>query len=183
MWKIFKKIGLWTVVVILVPFLLQGNNYWDLLCTCLKFFKKYLCIWLPGLIAGCRICFSCSMWDLVPWPGMEPRVPALGAQSLSHWTTREVLSCWNLTASLGMGTTGEGRTWARGCPPGWADPAGEAGTAGPEVWPQGGHAGELAEWEPAPGLPGTGWRAWLRGKGRKGEADGPGTRKGDFLIS
>ena len=30
------------------------------------------------------------MWDLVPQPGMEPGPPALGAWSLSHWTTREV---------------------------------------------------------------------------------------------
>ena len=30
------------------------------------------------------------MWDLVPWPGIEPRSPALGAQCLFHWTTREV---------------------------------------------------------------------------------------------
>ena len=28
--------------------------------------------------------------DLVPRPGIEPGSPALGAQSLSHWTTREV---------------------------------------------------------------------------------------------
>ena len=34
--------------------------------------------------------FRCSMWDLVPWSGMEPGPPVLGAQSLSHWTTREV---------------------------------------------------------------------------------------------
>ena len=34
--------------------------------------------------------FSCSMRDLVPWPGTEPGPPALGAWSLSHWTTREV---------------------------------------------------------------------------------------------
>ena len=27
------------------------------------------------------------MWDLVPWPGIEPRTPAL---EFSHWTTREV---------------------------------------------------------------------------------------------
>ena len=27
---------------------------------------------------------------LVPWPGIEPRLPALGARHLSHWTTREV---------------------------------------------------------------------------------------------
>ena len=35
--------------------------------------------------------FSCSMWDLVPWPGMEPVPRALGAQSLlSPWISREV---------------------------------------------------------------------------------------------
>ena len=27
---------------------------------------------------------------LVPWPGIEPRPPALGAWSLSHWITRRV---------------------------------------------------------------------------------------------
>ena len=30
------------------------------------------------------------MWDLVPQPGIKSRPPALGLQSLSHWTTREV---------------------------------------------------------------------------------------------
>ena len=30
------------------------------------------------------------MRDLVPCPGIETRPPALGAQSLNHWTTREV---------------------------------------------------------------------------------------------
>ena len=30
------------------------------------------------------------MWDLVPWPGIEPGPPALGAWSLNHCTTREV---------------------------------------------------------------------------------------------
>ena len=30
------------------------------------------------------------MWDLVPWPEIEPRPPALGAQSLSHETIRDV---------------------------------------------------------------------------------------------
>ena len=29
------------------------------------------------------------MWDLVPWPGIEPQPPALGAGSLSNWTARE----------------------------------------------------------------------------------------------
>ena len=34
---------------------------------------------------------SCSMWDLVPWSGIEPGLLALIAWSLSHWTTREIL--------------------------------------------------------------------------------------------
>ena len=34
--------------------------------------------------------FSCGMWDLVPGWGIKSSPPALGAQSLSHWTTREV---------------------------------------------------------------------------------------------
>ena len=33
---------------------------------------------------------SCSTWNLVPWPGVEPGRPALEVQSLSHWTTRKV---------------------------------------------------------------------------------------------
>ena len=33
---------------------------------------------------------SCIMWDVVPWPEIETRAPALGVWSLSHWTTREV---------------------------------------------------------------------------------------------
>ena len=31
------------------------------------------------------------MRDLVPWPGIEPRLPELGVWSISYWTTREVL--------------------------------------------------------------------------------------------
>ena len=32
----------------------------------------------------------CSLWGLVPPSGIKPSLPALGAQSPSHWTTREV---------------------------------------------------------------------------------------------
>ena len=63
----------------------------------------FIFIWLcQVLFVACRI-FSCGMqtlgchiWDLVPWAGIEPRPPALGARSLSHWTTREVtaLELW-----------------------------------------------------------------------------------------
>ena len=51
----------------------------------------YLAVW--DLSCGHAVSIatlSCSMWDLVPWPGIKPRPPALGAQSFSHWTTREV---------------------------------------------------------------------------------------------
>ena len=41
-------------------------------------------------IVACRI-VSCGMWDPVPNQGLNHRPPALGAQSLSPWTTREVL--------------------------------------------------------------------------------------------
>ena len=33
---------------------------------------------------------SCGILDLFPWPGIGHKPPALGAQSLSHWATREV---------------------------------------------------------------------------------------------
>ena len=51
-----------------------------------NFFSFYLfseCIWL------CQVLVA-AYGILVPWPGIEPRTPALGAWSLSHWTTREV---------------------------------------------------------------------------------------------
>ena len=60
-----------------------------------SYFKK--CIWLHYMLVEALGIFSWGiwtlsyMWALVPWPGMEPRPPALGAQSLSHWTTREAL--------------------------------------------------------------------------------------------
>ena len=40
-------------------------------------------------VVACGI-FSSGMWDLVPSPGMKPRPCALGAWSLSHWTTGKV---------------------------------------------------------------------------------------------
>ena len=45
---------------------MDGEVWWDI-------FLKYLFINLavPGL--------SCSMWDLVPWPGIEPKPPCIGS--------------------------------------------------------------------------------------------------------
>ena len=70
---------------------------WDL-------WSVILFIWLGRvLVAGCRIInlpisSLVATWELsfasrgilVPWPGIEPRSPALGVWSLSHWTTRDV---------------------------------------------------------------------------------------------
>ena len=51
------------------------------------------------MLCGSELFSLCyGMWDLSLWyvgpsslPGIEPRAPALGAQSLGHWTIREVL--------------------------------------------------------------------------------------------
>ena len=51
---------------------------------------QYICKFNVLFIYLAVLGLSCSMWDLVPEPGMEPRPPRLGAQSLSHCTTREV---------------------------------------------------------------------------------------------
>ena len=50
------------------------------------FFLIYLFIYLdtPDL--------SCSMCDLVSWPGIEPGPPDLEVWSVSHWTARKVTS-------------------------------------------------------------------------------------------
>ena len=42
-----------------------------------------------GLSCGIRD-LSCGIWNLVPWPGIKPRPPALGVLSLNHWTTWEI---------------------------------------------------------------------------------------------
>ena len=49
-------------------------------------------IWLHWVLVVALgiFCLYCSMWNPVLWPGTEPRLPALGTWSLSHWTTREV---------------------------------------------------------------------------------------------
>ena len=52
---------------------------------------------MESLVGACGIfCYSmeiltCGIWDLVPWPGIEPRPPALWVWSVSHCITREVL--------------------------------------------------------------------------------------------
>ena len=61
------------------------------------FISFYLFSWLCqvlgvacGIFSYMRQTLSWGMWDQVPWPGIEPKPPALGTQCPSHWTTREV---------------------------------------------------------------------------------------------
>lgn len=50
----------------------------------------YLFLWLHQVLGeACRI-FSCSLWDPVLCPGIEPGLSAVGARSLSLCTTSEV---------------------------------------------------------------------------------------------
>ena len=51
----------------------------------------YLFIWPHQILVAAWNLFGFDMWGLVPWPGIEPEPPALGAQSLSHWTSRKSL--------------------------------------------------------------------------------------------
>ena len=43
-----------------------------------------------SLVVACELLVAACLWDLVPWPGIEPGPPALGARSLNHCAIREV---------------------------------------------------------------------------------------------
>ena len=75
--------------VLVTPWLSLINH--DVCSLCFVF---QLFIWLCQVLVETHEIFSCGiqtlsccMWDLVPWPVIEP---SLGVQSFSHWTTREV---------------------------------------------------------------------------------------------
>ena len=73
-------------------FILSYRLYFCLITRFLKYIYTYFLkfIWLYWILVTAFGIFSCGMWDLDPWSGMKPRLIALGAWSLSHWTTREV---------------------------------------------------------------------------------------------
>ena len=54
----------------------------------LSHYNLYVCVCeslaAQGLFVAARGIFSCGVWDLVPWSGIHPWLPALGAQNLSH---------------------------------------------------------------------------------------------------
>ena len=78
-------------------YLLLSNPYFLIV---FKNIYIYFKIWLYWVLIVAHRIFRCSMWtlscsfqtlsfsmcDLVPWPGIEPRPPALEALSFSHWT-------------------------------------------------------------------------------------------------
>ena len=77
----------------------------------LKLINLIYLFWLPlVLVAACGLFVAACMRDLVPQPGIEPGPPALGAWSLTHWTTREVpcqtlrtISCCEICVCVGVG--------------------------------------------------------------------------------
>ena len=76
-------------------YLKNVDSKWNMHTVVCLFFNVFiLLIYLFGYTGlSCSMqTLSCSIWDLVLRPGIEPRPPALGAQSLSHWATREVPS-------------------------------------------------------------------------------------------
>ena len=98
--------GIWTHVTIylfgqLILKALRTISF-DFILTEVKCFKKYLFIslavvgsplWHAGSSGFTVACGSMRdlqllMWDQVPCLEVEPRPPALGEWSLSHWTTR-----------------------------------------------------------------------------------------------
>ena len=67
-----------------VPFLFGKNIYLFIYLGCAGSQLQHA----GYLVAACEFLVVACTWDLVPWPGIEPSPPtALGAQSLSHWTT------------------------------------------------------------------------------------------------
>ena len=57
------------------------------------FWRQMLTVYIPQVTEmsfGVFRCCCCSMWDLVSRPTIKPRPPALGPQSLGHWTIQEV---------------------------------------------------------------------------------------------
>ena len=63
---------------------------WPLsLSTILYWLIFYIYLAVPGPSWGTRD-LHCGTKTLISWPGIEPGPPALGAQTLSHWTAREV---------------------------------------------------------------------------------------------
>ena len=78
----------WFILIVLTHTWAPLNNTWSSSASVWSFF--FLAV--PGFYCGIQHLFNlpCGIWDLVPRPGIKPGPPAMGAPSLSHWTTGEV---------------------------------------------------------------------------------------------
>ena len=86
---------LWTVIVPGPAVEAPNPNHWIAreFPHCGVFFFFFFLAVPVALVATCGTVsgiLNCGMQDLVSWSGIKPTAPALGAQSLIHWTTREV---------------------------------------------------------------------------------------------
>ena len=66
---------------------------------------------MGSFVAACELLVAACVRDLIPRPGMERGPPALGAQSLSHWSTREVPG--GATSKMAHSRGGQGSTISR----------------------------------------------------------------------
>ena len=107
-WKFLKIIwdSVWCsltsqYLLLLFELTVVNSEYKDHFVFCVTFFCFvswfYLFIWWHWVLVVAWGIFSyglwtpgSGMWNLVPRPWIQPEPPALGTQSLSHWTTREV---------------------------------------------------------------------------------------------
>ena len=63
-------------------------------CCLFFFFLVLFCLF------GVFLVTLCSLWNLVPSLGIEPRPSAVRTQSLSHWTSREIPKVLVLLSSI-----------------------------------------------------------------------------------
>ena len=86
--------------------------------------SRHVChFYLKKNIYLAMLSFSCGMWDLIPWPGIKSRPPALGSWGPRHWTSREVplllfwvILTWLPTPALSPGKSHGWRSLV-GCSP------------------------------------------------------------------
>ena len=102
---------------------------------------------------------SCSRWDLVPWLGIEPGLPALGVWGLNHWTTREVSTMLSFPSSSSNADS-SGLGWGPGMsilntPPPALHPE-DSDSQGPEATPT---SKTPMCWEEEPRKPAPSWQA------------------------
>ena len=86
-WDRIVFVFVWLISLSIIPFMwiyIVANGRISFFMAELKFpFYLFIFLFWP-----CQV--ACGI--LVPWSGIEPRLPALEAWHLNHWTTREVLS-------------------------------------------------------------------------------------------